>query len=101
MCDTCDYNERKMEDKINRKIEEVNLNGDKVFLKGSKGIYRVVYPIKVDGKINWKNLLVGGSYWNLVKIGLIVGVILFAAWSYSHDIQAVRDSCQALNIIIP
>jgi hypothetical protein len=82
-------------------MEEVTINNDRVFLKGKNGVYRVVYPIKIDNKINWKNLLVGGSYFNLVKVALIGAAILFAAWSYSHDIQAVKESCNALQIYIP
>ena len=82
------------------KIKEVNIDGERLFLKKSKTGWRIVYPIKIDGKINKKNLFLGGSWWNIVKIGLLIGAILFVTWAYSHDIEAVKQSCQPF-IIVP
>ena len=83
-------------------MEEVNVKGEKVFLKKGKAGYRVIYPYKVDGKINWKNFLIGGSYWNILKILAVVGMLIFLMWSYGHDIEAVRQVCYTpLNIDLP
>jgi len=59
------------------KIKELMLEGDRVFIKKSKYInWRVVYPYKINGKINWKNFLAGGSWFNLLWIAIVVGIIL-------------------------
>jgi hypothetical protein len=76
-------------------MERIKINNEEVVLKKDFTGWRVVYPLKnQDGSTNWKNVLVGGSYWNLLKIGLIVGIILFVAWSYSRDIEVARKSCE-------
>lgn len=78
---------------MNKKIKEVNLNGKRIFLRKGlfKGEYKVVYPNKIDGKINWKNLLIGGSYSNLITIILIVLMISAISYSYYHDQKEFRD----------
>ena len=71
--------------KMNKVIE---LDNDKVYLKRDRSGWRVVHPIKNDdGTWNWKNFLIGGSYWNILKIGFVVGIILFIAYSYKHDMN--------------
>jgi hypothetical protein len=81
-------------------MEKVIVVTDDVYLAKDLSGWRVVHPIKIDGKINWKNLLVGGSYWNLLKIGFMVGTLIFLIWSYAHDIETVRNSCAtAFNIL--
>jgi len=69
---------------MNHKIE---LENEVLYLKKSKIFgWSLVYPIKIDGKYNWKNILLGGSWHNLFKILLVVGIILFIAFSYKHDV---------------
>lgn len=76
-------------------MERIKINNEEVVLKKDFTGWRVIYPIKnQDGSINWKNFLVGGSYWNLLKIGLVVGIILFIVWSYKSDIEATKKSCE-------
>lgn len=74
-----------------------------VFLKRGKFGWRVVYPINhpVTNKIIKKNLWVGGSYWNLAKVGLIIVAILLLVLAYRHDIEAVKQACyQTIKITI-
>lgn len=67
-------------------------NDDKVYLKKGIAGWKVVYPIRnEDGKINWKHLLVGGSYWNLFILILIVGIILGVLYEYSSTINMLLD----------
>jgi len=68
-----------------RNLKQVAVEGGKIYLKGKGTNWRVVHPIKVDGEINWKNLLLGGSWGNVIKVAIIVGIILFIAWSYKQD----------------
>ena len=68
--------------------QSVIVNEEKIHLKKDRFGWRVIHPVKNDdGSWNWKNFLVGGSYWNLLKVGAIVGIILFMCWAYKHDMQ--------------
>ena len=82
-----------------REIKKIEIEGETIFLK--KGIfkdYHVIYPIKdSEGNFNWFNFITGGSYWNLFKIALTVGIIVFLAYAYKHDISMCEEliSCGA------
>jgi hypothetical protein len=71
-------------------IEAGNLpEKEKVYLK--KGIlgYRLVYPIKIDGKFNIVNLLVGG-WANLFKLIFILFIIFGFIFIYYHDTKEMQ-----------
>jgi len=73
----------------NKKIE---VDGDEVYLKKDRFGWRVVHPVKnIDGSLNMKNFLIGGSYWNLLKVGIFVGIILFIIFAYLHDVSSCRE----------
>lgn len=62
---------------------------DGIYLRKDWSGYRVIYPYKNEDKTwNFKNILIGGSWWNLVKTIIIVLLVLFMVWSYKHDIKA-------------
>ena len=72
-------------------IEAGNLpENEKVYLKHSFDGWRVVHPWKIDGKICYNNVITGGSWWNLVKVAVIVLMILFFVYSYKHDIAEYK-----------
>jgi len=80
---------------VQLKMERIKINNEEVVLKKDFSGWRVIYPIKnPDGKINWKNFLIGGSWFNLIKVMLVVGLILFIAYSYKHDIEIAKKSCE-------
>ena len=59
-----------------------------LYIKKSLGEYRVVYPIKNDdGTFNWKNFLIGGSWFNLIKTTLIILALIALTLSYNHDVK--------------
>lgn len=60
----------------------------------NKNTNRVVHPILKNVRqpfsltnINWKNFLLGGNWWNLIMVVLI----LFVVWSYHHDTADCRE----------
>lgn len=85
-------------DGTTRMIHRVEVGNEKVYLKKSFDGWRVVNPVFREDKINWKNLCTGGSYWNLVKLGLIFLLIFFLTWSYIRDTKICqeidRDICK-------
>lgn len=80
-----------------KKIEVVEIEGKKVYLRKSFLGYKVVYPIKVEGKTNWKHLIAGGSWWNLLKVGILVIVILIVVSEYSKAVQLANQCITQLN----
>lgn len=59
-----------------------------LYIKKSLGEYRIVYPIKNDdGTFNWKNFLIGGSWFNLIKTTLIILALIALTLSYNHDVK--------------
>ena len=78
------------------KIEEVKVNGKRIFIKGGALGYSVVHPIKVDGKINWKNLIAGGSW---IKLGILVLIVLIILGFINEHVSMLRmlNTCLELN----
>jgi len=81
-----------------KNIKEVVVDGNLIFLKKSKERYRVIYPIKIDGEINWKNLISGGNWWNLLIIFFIVFVILGCIWEYSVAKRVAEECLNKLSL---
>lgn len=81
------------------KIQEIQINNERVFLKKGFFGWKVVKPIKIDDKINWKNLICGGSWFNLFVVFLIVIIILGCLYEYSIALKTAND-CLLNNTII-
>jgi len=85
-------------------IKELNIEGEKVFVKKSKIFgWGFVHPLKVNGKTNWKNFLIGGSW---IKFGLLALTILIIAGACQEYSTAVRIANECLEkqtqiIILP
>ena len=73
------------------KIDEgVYLKRDDLFGKN----YRLIYPLKhEDGSWNKFNLCTGGSYWNLIKVIILVILMVSLPFIYKHDMSG----CVAIN----
>lgn len=84
-----------------KEIKEIEIDGDRLFLSKSGNRYKVVYPIKIDGKINWKNLLSGGNWLNLLWIALGVGIILGCVFEYSNVLKVANECLKVNPSIIP
>ncbi len=93
-----------MQIKIKMKpLEEIEIGNEVVyFRKGFLG-WHIVYPYKINGKINWKNLIAGGNWWKLIIITLLVLIILGCVWEYSNTLSIANECLknQAIKIIPP
>jgi len=82
------------------KIKEIEIDGERIFLKDSNIFgYKVIHPYKIDGKINWKNVITGGSWWNILILGVIILLICGLVSEYSNAVQIAND-CLAKQIQI-
>lgn len=70
-------------------FKKVNVDGETIYLKKSNSFgWKVIHPVKnEDGSINWKNLICGGTYWNLVIIAVFLIVFLGCIWEYSYNFK--------------
>ncbi len=67
-----------------KEIKEVEINNEIVYLRKTFLGWGVINPIKINGKINWKNLIAGGSWIKLGLILLLVVLITGSIWEYSN-----------------
>ena len=72
--------------------------GELVYLrKGSLG-WKVVYPTRnEDNTINWKHLITGNSWWNLVFVIIFVTIALGCIYEYYINMQAGIKAINKLN----
>lgn len=70
-------------------IEKIREN---LYVKKTGNTYRIIYPLKnEDGSINWKNLILGGSWGNFISVVFFVSLLIFALWAYAYDTKACRE----------
>ena len=78
-------------------MEKININNEEIYLKKSKWFgWGVIKPYKIDGEINWKNLLIGGSW---LKFGIMVGAVLIILGAISEYTTALRVANECLDKI--
>lgn len=77
----------------NRVIEASQLpENEKVYMRKGFDGWRVVYPWKDEnGKMNWKNIILGGNWGVLVKTVLIVLFVFLFFYVYTHDTKECRE----------
>lgn len=74
------------------KLKKIQIEGTTLFLKRDGESYRVVHPIKnEDGSINWFNLLVGGSWKNLIITLIVMIIVIGFLYEYSLNIQTLLN----------
>jgi len=65
-----------------------------LFIQKTTRGYRQVHPAAWEGKINWKNFLLGQSP---MKNFIWFAIILFLAWSYFQDIDSYQEFYEEVN----
>jgi hypothetical protein len=56
--------------------------------------YRLVYPAAWNGKIKWKNLLLGGDEW--LKHLIFFAILMLIVYGYIHDNKALIEQQQLI-----
>jgi len=80
-------------------MKEINIDGERIFLKKDFLGWRTLNPWKIDGKIVWKNLISGGSWWKLLGIAIFTGILVGAIIEV-HDLVVIANNCLNNTIII-
>ena len=65
-----------------------------LFIQKKLGKYRQISPAAWDGKINYKNFLLGA---NPIRNLFWFALLMFLAWSYFHDVAEYRDFYMEIN----
>lgn len=83
-------------------LKKIEVDGEVVTLSKTQAPifsrWHIVYPIKNDdGSINWKHLISGGSWWNLIFVILFVLIIIGAGYEYKSNLQACADAMGNIN----
>lgn len=85
------------------KINKVEVDGEDVYIKKSVLGTRVVYPVKIDGKINWKNLFYG-SIGNLIALIVYIAIALLIYYGMKDIIgqcqEVVLNPCKYCHNLI-
>ena len=76
-----------------KKYHKIEIEGDIVYLRKSFLGWSVIFPNKIDGKINWKNLIAGGSW---IKLGFIILIVLLILGSISEYSNAIKVANECL-----
>jgi len=79
-------------------IKRVEINNEIVYLKKGFLGWHVVYPCKINNKINWKNLISGGSWWNLLILFFIILIILGCVYEYSVVLKSLNECMGKTNL---
>ncbi len=82
-----------------KEVKEVTIDNETVYLKkGSLG-WGVINPIKINGKINWINLIAGGSWWKLAITIIFVVLLVGSIWEYSTAVNVAKECLNQSKII--
>jgi hypothetical protein len=76
-------------------IITTKIGEDTLYLKRDMLGYRIVEPYKLNDKINWLNLLVGGKR-NAVGLLFMLLLLAFLMYSYNQDMKAIEDNYKAI-----
>ena len=79
-------------------MKEVFVDGDIVYLKKDFLGWHVYHPIKEDGKINWKNLIAGGSW---IKLITVITFVVIALGAIFEVVGIVNSLTECINQTTP
>ena len=85
------------------KTKEVFIDGEVVYLKKDFLGWHVTYPVKIDGKIDYKNLIAGGSWLKLFLVIAFVIIMVLAINEYVNSLRFCSSliANQSSNILNP
>ena len=86
---------------LERGIKEIEIDDDRIFLKKNNYIgWNIVNPYKIDGKINWKNLLIGGSWIKFIALLILIGLFMLAIGEYANTFRIAQECLESTKFLI-
>ena len=74
------------------KIHKVEIDNKEVFISQRGESFKVIKPFKnSDGTINWFNVLTGGSWGNLIMVGIVILILIGLLNEYSSNLNLLLD----------
>ena len=74
-----------------KKHHEVEIGGEIVYLRKTFLGWGVIFPYKINNKINWKNLISSGSWIKLIIVISMVLIILGCISEYSTAVNLLNE----------
>jgi hypothetical protein len=86
-----------------KNIKKVSVDSETINLKKSiLGNWKVVYPIKnEDGNWNFKHLITGNSWWNIIILVILIGIIYGCINEYSTAVNLANECLNKTIEVIP
>ena len=82
-------------------IKEIQIDNERLFVKKSKIFgWGFVNPIKIDGKVNWKNLLIGGSWIRFILLAVLILIIAGCVNEYISVINLANECINQPRLIL-
>jgi len=75
---------------MENKIESTEINNEKIYLRKNFLGWKVVYPIKIDGKFNKKNLWLG-SRGTIIFTIIFILLMSFIFYGVNEMVSSCRD----------
>lgn len=77
-----------------KKYHKIEIEDEIVYLRKTFLGWGTIFPHKINGKINWKNLIAGGSW---IKLIITITIILIILGCLSEWSEAIKIANQCLN----
>jgi len=82
-------------------IKEIQIDNERLFVKKSKIFgWGFVEPIKIDGKINWKNLFIGGSWIRFIFLAVLILIIAGCVNEYINAVNLANECINQPRLIL-
>ncbi len=65
-----------------------------LFIQRTTKGYKQIHPAAWEGKVNWKNFILGG---NFLKSFVWFAILMFLAWSYFQDVGSYQEFYEEVN----
>lgn len=72
------------------------LDSKSFLVKTRMNEWMIIRPIKMNGQLNWPNLLYGGKKTNILIIIAAITILMFLVWSYAYDTKQCRELIKQL-----
>jgi len=84
--------------KAYEKWRYINVDNEEIVISKGYNGWKEIHPIRnKDKTINWKNLIAGGSWWNLFLIIIFVLIALGFIYEYHNNLQMCSEVMSEIN----